>query len=247
MERRGSRGAGQCRTSIDDHGHHVGGAPQANAVAEELERYMPDPGAVPRARFSDAHVDSEQASTMVGAMPFDMILGTCNPVAPPLTITFDPPKAIGNVTFSPQYEGAPGCVHGAALAGVFDIMLTAANFLVNAAGPTVELTIRYRKPTLISEPAFFEAWVTRQQGRRTYSQGQLIQDGVVKVEAVGEFVDIGRVDASARKPPTGTRPSRRRDIGRRSPAVSDERCRECQIGSSSSVEQLQRVVAIVHK
>jgi hypothetical protein len=182
---------------------------QANAVAEELERYMPDPGAVPRARFSDAHVDSEQASTMVGAMPFDMILGTCNPVAPPLTITFDPPKAIGNVTFSPQYEGAPGCVHGAALAGVFDIMLTAANFLVNAAGPTVELTIRYRKPTLISEPAFFEAWVTRQQGRRTYSQGQLIQDGVVKVEAVGEFVDIGR----ARIESMHRRGSRRREPG----------------------------------
>ena len=129
---------------------------------------------------------------MAGAMPFDMILGICNPVAPPLTITFDPPKAIGNAIFSPQYEGAPGCVHGAALAGAFDIMLTAANFLVNAAGPTVELTIRYRKPTLISQPVRFEAWVTGQRGRRTYSEGHVIQDGVVTVEAVGEFVDMGR-------------------------------------------------------
>jgi hypothetical protein len=167
-------------------------AARANALADALEPYVPLPGAVSSARFAEAHVESGQASTMAAAMPLDMILGTCNPVAPPLTITFDPPKAVGNVTFSPQYEGAPGCVHGAALAGAFDIMLTAANFLVDAAGPTVELTIRYRKPTLISQPARFEAWVTGQRGRRTFSEGQLIQDGVVTVEAVGEFVDIGR-------------------------------------------------------
>jgi hypothetical protein len=163
-----------------------------NALAEGLERHVPTPSAAPSARFADAHMESGQTQTMAGAMPFDMILGTCNPVAPPLTITFDPPRAIGNATFGPQYEGAPGCVHGAALAGAFDIMLTAANFLVNAAGPTVELTIRYRKPTLISQPARFEAWVTGQRGPRTHSEGQLIQDGVVTVEAVGEFVDIGR-------------------------------------------------------
>jgi hypothetical protein len=167
-------------------------ADQANALADGLERYVPSPTAAPSARFADSDPESGQPSTMADAMPFDMVLGTCNPVAPPLTISFDPPKAVGHATFSPQYEGAPGCVHGAALAGAFDIMLTAANFLVNAAGPTVELTIRYRKPTLISQPALFEAWVTGQRGRRTYSEGHLIQDGVVTVEAVGEFVDIGR-------------------------------------------------------
>jgi len=125
-------------------------------------------------------------------MPFDMIVGTCNPLAPPITIEFAPPKAIGTVLFTPPYEGAPGCVHGAALAGVFDIMLTAANFIANAAGPTVELTIRFRKPTLISRPAVFEAWVTGREGRRTHSQGHLIQDGVVTVEAVGEFAEMER-------------------------------------------------------
>jgi hypothetical protein len=125
-------------------------------------------------------------------MPFDMIIGSCNPVAPPLVIEFDPPKAIGRAVFTAPYEGAPGCVHGAALAGAFDIMLTAANVMANAAGPTVELTIRYRKPTLIAQPAVFEAWVTGQEGRRIHSRGRLIQDGVVTVEAIGEFVDMER-------------------------------------------------------
>jgi hypothetical protein len=167
-------------------------AGRASRLAGELERFVPAAGEVPMARYSDRDVQHDVAITMAGAMPFDMIVGTCNPVAPPITVSFEPPKAIGRAVFGPQYEGAPGCVHGAALAGAFDIMLTAANFLANAAGPTVELTIRYRKPTLISLPAVFEAWVTGQEGRRTHSCGQLLQDGVVTVEAVGEFVDLGR-------------------------------------------------------
>jgi len=167
-------------------------AARATTLADELERYVPPPDAVPEARFAHDLARQGVAATMSAAMPFDMIVGSCNPVAPPVTVEFQPPKAIGRVTFNPSYEGAPGCVHGAALAGAFDIMLTAANFMANAAGPTVELTIRYRKPTLISQPAVFETWVTGSKGRRIHSEGRLIQGGVVTVEAVGEFADMER-------------------------------------------------------
>jgi hypothetical protein len=165
---------------------------RATQLAEELEQFEPVTGSTPTARFTDGDPRAGEAMSLAEAMPFDMIIGSCNPVAPPITVEFRPPKAVGTVVFSAPYEGAPGCVHGAALAGAFDIMLTAANFIAGTAGPTAELTIRYRKPTLISQPALFEAWVTGKEGRRTRSQGQLIQDGVVTVEAFGEFVDIGR-------------------------------------------------------
>jgi len=125
-------------------------------------------------------------------MPFDMVVGTCNPLAPPLELWFDPPVARGRVVFTPTYEGAPGCVHGAALAAAFDIVLTAANVLAGAAGPTVELTIRYRKPTLIGVESVFESEVTELTDRRTHSRGRLLQDGIVTVEAVGEFVNMER-------------------------------------------------------
>jgi acyl-coenzyme A thioesterase PaaI-like protein len=161
-------------------------------LANELDQYVPAPGATPSARFAEHEVHAEEAATLAAAMPFDMIVGSCNPVAPPITIEFEPPKAIGTALFTAPYEGAPGCVHGAALAGAFDIMLTAANFMVGAAGPTVELTIRYRRPTVISQPARFEAWVTGQSGRRTHSRGHLVQDGLVTVEAFGEFVGMDR-------------------------------------------------------
>jgi acyl-coenzyme A thioesterase PaaI-like protein len=162
---------------------------RTSALADELGRTVPAPGATPTARYSDGEVEP---MTMATAMPFDMIVGSCNPVAPPIVITFEPPKAIGTTQFTAQYEGAPGCVHGAALAGAFDIILTAANFMSGAAGPTVELTIRYRKPTLIAQPAVFEGWVNERKGRRIHSQGRLIQEGIVTVEATGEFVDMER-------------------------------------------------------
>jgi len=162
------------------------------ALADELDRSVPTPGAVPTPRFADHPIQPEGAATLAAAMPFDMIIGSCNPVALPITVEFEPPKAIGRAIFTAPYEGAPGCVHGAALAGAFDMMLTAANVLANGAGPTVQLSIRYLKPTLIAEPAVFEAWVTRFEGRRTHSKGQLIQGGVITVEAVGEFVKMER-------------------------------------------------------
>ena len=52
-----------------------------------------------------------------------------------MRLEFDPPKALGYATFDVGYEGAPGCVHGAALAATFDIILTAANAIAGATGP----------------------------------------------------------------------------------------------------------------
>jgi acyl-coenzyme A thioesterase PaaI-like protein len=165
---------------------------RASALADELDRHVPEPASVPTGMFAQRSVSPEELTTLSSAMPFDMIIGSCNPVALPITVEFEPPKAIGRGIFTAPFEGAPGCVHGAALAGAFDIMLTAANIIANGAGPTVELSIRYLKPTLMAEPALFEAWVTSLDGRRTHSRGHLIQGGVVTVEATGEFVNLDR-------------------------------------------------------
>ncbi|MBV8463870.1 MAG: PaaI family thioesterase [Acidimicrobiales bacterium] len=190
-------------------------ASRIEAVAHELESTVPEPGAEPRARFADGReTGPSSAPSLAAAMPFDMVIGSCNPIAPPLVLEFDPPVARGSVAFAPPFEGAPGCVHGAVIAAIFDIMLTAANVVAGAAGPTVELRVRYRKPTLIDLPAEFEASVTSVKGRRVHSTGRLVQDGVVTVEAEGEFVNlpperldmIHRMGASRRKggarPPT---------------------------------------------
>ena len=167
-------------------------ARQVGLLADRLDGFVPEEPVAPFARFADDSVGASDTASLAAAMPFDVIIGSCNPLAPPVTLEFEPPRAVGRVVFTASYEGAPGCVHGAALAGVFDIVLTAANVMADGAGPTVNLSIRYRKPTLIGVPAVFEGWVTEQTERRTHSRGQLTQNGMVTVEATGEFVNMGR-------------------------------------------------------
>ena len=120
-------------------------------------------------------------------MPYDVVVGPFNPVALPVVLDFEPPKALGRGIFDVTYEGAPGCVHGAVLAAAFDIILTAANAIEGSVGPTVSLALRYLRPTLTNEEAVFEGWVTEVTDRRIFSKGRIVQGGVVTVEAEGEF------------------------------------------------------------
>ena len=130
---------------------------------------------------------------MHDAMPFDLVIGHFNPLAPPVHIAMEPPKATGRARFS-RASGAPGWVHGAAIAAAFDIVLTAANRLEDMAGPTVRLSLTYRRPTLLDRDSHFEAWIAEIRGRRVVSKGLLVQDGLVKVEAEGEFARLGPGD-----------------------------------------------------
>jgi hypothetical protein len=160
-------------------------AAQLAAVADRLEAHLPAE-AFPRF-LNPAPGEGPRDPALGVSLPFDLIFGTCNPLAVPVRLSYEPPKAIGRAVFDVAYEGAPGCVHGGALAATFDMILTAANALSGSTGPTVGLTMRYRRPTLTKEEAVFEGWVTEVTERRVYSLGRIVQGGVVTVEAQGEF------------------------------------------------------------
>jgi acyl-coenzyme A thioesterase PaaI-like protein len=172
-------------------------AVMVQAAADRLEAVGASGSTQPVARYGQNPRSSDGESPLSHWMPFDVVVGRSNPVAPPVTVTFEGERAIGHVVFTAPYEGAPGCVHGAVIAGTFDIMLTAANVLADAAGPTTELTIRYLRPTLVGVPSRFEAWVTAADGRRTSSRGQLMQEGQVTVEAEGVFAPLSRARIGA--------------------------------------------------
>lgn len=177
---------------------------ELRAVTDTLAAHVPAQ-ALPR--FIDpADVGASDAS-MDDSMPYDPVVGRYNPLALPVAITFEPPLAIGTGCFTTPYEGGPGWVHGAAIAATFDIVLTAANHLAGAAGPTVWLTVRFRRPTLVGVDARFEAEVVARDARRVTSRGRLVQDGMVCVEAEGEFAVIEARRLRREKP--GTERSRR--------------------------------------
>jgi hypothetical protein len=165
---------------------------QLAAVADRMEAHFPE---VPLPRFIPPGSERAPGQPLLGgAMPYDLVVGPFNPLALPMTLAFGEDKALGYATFDVAYEGAPGCVHGAALAATFDIILTAANAIVGATGPTVRLNLHFRRPTLVGEEAVFEGWVTEVTERRVHSLGRLVQGGVVTVEAVGEFAILTQED-----------------------------------------------------
>ncbi len=160
-------------------------ASDLNALADRLEGGLPS---VPFPRFMgrDPAVPAD-GSEVESSMPFDVVVGRYNPLALPVRLEIDPPRALGRAVFTTPYEGAPGCVHGASIAGAFDIVLTAANMVAGAAGPTVRLALRFRRPTLLGTECLFEAWVDERAQRRVHTSGRLVQNGQVTVEAEGEF------------------------------------------------------------
>ncbi len=157
-----------------------------DALASRLEAFVPTPHP-PRylnADRSDA-MDEER-------MPYDVVIGPFNPLALPVRIELDPPRAIGHACFTVPYEGPPGCVHGAVIAGAFDMVCNAANHMAGLAGPTARLTVRYRRPTLLGVDLVFEAQVLEARGRRTTTTARIVQDGMVTAEAQGLFVALDR-------------------------------------------------------
>jgi acyl-coenzyme A thioesterase PaaI-like protein len=167
-------------------------AEETAAAAEELERvaarlaaHVPDP-------LPPRFVMVEKPAEGAHGMPYDPVTGRYNPLALPLEMRLEPDLAVGHVTFTTPYEGPPGCVHGAVLAGIFDMVLTAANQLEDAAGPTIDLALRYRRPTRLHLDTRFEGWIENREGKVVKAAGRALQDDKVTVEATGTFIKLPR-------------------------------------------------------
>ena len=112
-------------------------------VADELEAHVPE---VPLPRFIAPDEDRpprEREVPLGGAMPYDVVVGPFNPIAPPVVLDFDPPKAFGRVVFDIAYEGAPGCVHVRCWRPRSTSSSPRANVIEGSVGPTVSLAFRF--------------------------------------------------------------------------------------------------------
>lgn len=169
----------------------LGDPAAANDAAAEIERLVerltPHLAEPPLPRYPTMTPPPIEPADL---MPFDLVVGRLNPLAPPIAFSFEDGKSVGRVTFTRPYEGPPGCVHGGMIAAAFDQTLSIANILAGAAGPTAQLVLRYRKPTPLGVPLRFEGWQTRVAGRRIHTEGRLLAGELVTVEAEGIFVQL---------------------------------------------------------
>lgn len=161
-------------------------AADLDRIADRLAAQVAQP---PTPRYAGAQAAQPEPHDY---FQYDCMLGLYNPLALPVEMEWQPPRAVGYARFGTPYEGPPGCVHGAILAGVFDQVFNVANLMNGSAGPTAELSLRYRRPTPLGEPLVFEAWVESVDERRITTRGHLKHGERVTVEAVGQFARIER-------------------------------------------------------
>lgn len=158
-------------------------AEQVAALAETLE---PAQGGAAPARYNISRAPEDPHDVF----PYDVMLGLYNPIAPPIAVDWQPPRALGRVVFDDPYEGPPGCVHGAILAAAFDQVINVANIFSGNAGPTARLELTYKRPTPLHAELHFEGWVESRDGRKVTSRALVRHDGEVTAEAEGLFIAI---------------------------------------------------------
>ena len=128
--------------------------------------------------------------------PVSPVVGYHNPLALPVRVEIADNIVIGHARFTWPYQGPPGCVHGAVVAGVFDELLSFANIINGPAGMTGKLSIKYRHPTPLHEDLRFVCRRESISGRRLVATGECYAGDLVTAEAEGLFI-IVRPDRAA--------------------------------------------------
>jgi len=110
------------------------------------------------------------------------VSGSASPLSIGLRIRREGDQAIGTVTLSPGWEGAPGRSHGGVVAACVDETIGGLLPIIGTMAFTGRLTLDYTAPCPLGEPLEFRAWLDRRDGRKlqiectgTSSQGQFVK------------------------------------------------------------------------
>lgn len=124
-----------------------------------------------------------------GERPYNPVIGAANPIAPPLTVTpVGDGSVVGECMLRAIHEGPPDAVHGGWVATLLDQVLGHAIAAAGVPGFTVELTVRYRRPTPYGVPLTVRGRTDAVDGRRVQASGEIVAKGEVTAEAVALFL-----------------------------------------------------------
>jgi acyl-coenzyme A thioesterase PaaI-like protein len=146
------------------------------------------------ARLEDAGLRETMQSRDVESMrrgerPYSPVIGTANPIAPPLTVRMlDDATVVGECTMRQIHEGPPGAVHGGWVSTLLDQLLGHATAASGNPGFTAELTVRYRRPTPYGVPLTLRGRTDEVDGRRVRASAEIVVDDAVTAEATALFL-----------------------------------------------------------
>ena len=151
--------------------------------------------AAERLRAASIACDSMSVRWAAGASwryrRFSPVSGALNPLAAP--VQYDEIRegtVSASVTFGLAYQGPPGYVHGAFIAGAFDDVLGAANIASGNPGMTVKLEVRYLRPTPLNTRLRIHARHVSREGRRIHATASMLAGDAITAEADGVFAEI---------------------------------------------------------
>jgi acyl-coenzyme A thioesterase PaaI-like protein len=120
----------------------------------------------------------------------NLVGGYSHPVAPQLHMTVHEGSGTGEVVLGPVFEGGPGLVHGGIVALLIDHAMSCVAATADRPAMTVQLDVRYRRPTPLGVPLTVSASLDRIENRKLHLSGTISAAGSVTVEADGLFLAL---------------------------------------------------------
>lgn len=122
-----------------------------------------------------------------------MVCGPQNPDGWGVTFAIEGSGRVSaTVTFDGRHEGAPGWVHGGAVAAVLDDALGSVLVGLETPAVTANLNIDFRAGARVGRPLLAEAWCERVKGRKLYLAGRLSDGETLLAETRGLFLEVPR-------------------------------------------------------
>lgn len=96
----------------------------------------------------------------------------------------------GVLRFDRRHEGAPGFVHGGAIATALDDLLGTVLLIVERPAVTATLTVDFRAPVLLERDVHMQAWCDATDGRKIHLRGEARDARQLVAEARAIFVEV---------------------------------------------------------
>jgi len=116
-----------------------------------------------------------------------------NPASLGLSFTLEDERVHSELAFDRRHEGAPGFVHGGAVATALDDTLGTLLMALRRPAVTGRLAVDFRRPAFLDRRYKLEAWVEGVDGRKIHLAGEMREgDGTVVAEAKALFIEVDR-------------------------------------------------------
>jgi acyl-coenzyme A thioesterase PaaI-like protein len=116
------------------------------------------------------------------------LTGNCNPISPLAKLEQDGQFARASVCFGNAYVGAPGWVHGGAVAAIFDQVMGFVLIMKGHPCVTAELAVKYHSPTPAHGDLKLRAHETKRVGSRVFIEATCHHGSILTATASATFV-----------------------------------------------------------